>query len=304
MTSLISEIQAAAIDGKSSLTDALRKAKVASAKLGLQEFQRWIDNELRGYPSVSFADMPEYRKVIGRPQSWNPHHGWQNIRFGSQETADLISTAPINSSIAQLEAALAGTDSSGIFEFSYSVDQADQIRDAMGWNTAVRLALDPQVGHGILSHVRDILTDWTLELERQGITGEGMSFTPEDRSRSETATASVIHNYHMGPVGSFVQSAQQSVVQGGINSSFSMDRVSDLVTQIEAQRENLPADIWRSIQVELTAIRAELAAAKRPSVIRQSLQAIAGVCSKITASVAATGIEHLIAPLLNSFGVG
>jgi hypothetical protein len=48
-TSLILQIQEAALDSKSSVTDALRKAKIACVKLGLTEFGNWVDLELTGY---------------------------------------------------------------------------------------------------------------------------------------------------------------------------------------------------------------------------------------------------------------
>ena len=48
-TPLILQIQEAALDSKSSVTDALRKAKIACVKLELAEFGNWVDLELNGY---------------------------------------------------------------------------------------------------------------------------------------------------------------------------------------------------------------------------------------------------------------
>ena len=67
-TPLILQIQEAALDGKAPITDALRKAKVACAKLGLAEFGRWVDSELNGYMDSKVADLPPYRKLYGTPQ--------------------------------------------------------------------------------------------------------------------------------------------------------------------------------------------------------------------------------------------
>jgi hypothetical protein len=63
---LILQIQQSALDRGSSVTDALRKAKVACVKLTLREFQKWVDFELNGYVGVQFDDLPPYRKLFGK----------------------------------------------------------------------------------------------------------------------------------------------------------------------------------------------------------------------------------------------
>lgn len=57
--SLLRQIQDAAIDSSIDLPTLLRKCKVLAARLGNDDFKRWIDNELSGYDKAS--DLPEYR---------------------------------------------------------------------------------------------------------------------------------------------------------------------------------------------------------------------------------------------------
>ena len=57
--SLLRQIQDAAIDSSIDLPTLLRKCKVLAARLGNDDFKRWIDNELSGYDSKD--DLPEYR---------------------------------------------------------------------------------------------------------------------------------------------------------------------------------------------------------------------------------------------------
>jgi hypothetical protein len=80
-TPLILQIQAAALDSKASVTDALRKAKLACVKLELKEFEEWIELELSGYIDKKVSEMPQYRMIRGVPQGWNPFHGWQPVSF-------------------------------------------------------------------------------------------------------------------------------------------------------------------------------------------------------------------------------
>lgn len=57
--SLLRQIQDAAIDSSVDLPALLRKCKVLAARLGNDDFKRWIDNELSGYDRKE--DLPEYR---------------------------------------------------------------------------------------------------------------------------------------------------------------------------------------------------------------------------------------------------
>ncbi|WP_082360398.1 hypothetical protein [Paracidovorax avenae] len=57
--SLLRQIQDAAIDSSVNLPTLLRKCKVLAARLGNDDFKRWIDNELSGYENKD--DLPEYR---------------------------------------------------------------------------------------------------------------------------------------------------------------------------------------------------------------------------------------------------
>lgn len=57
--SLLRQIQDAAIDSSVDLPTLLRKCKVLAARLGNEDFKRWINNELVGYNRKE--DLPEYR---------------------------------------------------------------------------------------------------------------------------------------------------------------------------------------------------------------------------------------------------
>ena len=298
-TPLILQIQASAIDGKSAVADALRQAKLACAKLGLKDFGEWVDNELKGYPGVGFKEIPQYRKLVGKPQSLNPYRGWQDILFQSQNTFDVCATVPVNTPIPEIELSLNDTDSSGCFEFPYRVEQQKALWAAMGHNWQLRVRLEVQQCSSILNAVRNILTDWTIELEKNGVVGEGLLFNAEDRKKSADATSAIVNNYHMGNVGALVQSASQSVIQGGVNSSLNMGDIKNLTEEIERQRENLPVELWNKIQPEITSITDEVNGKNRPGVIEQSLKIIGNACLKVGTSVAAAGIAHVIGQHVN-----
>jgi len=57
--SLLRDIQDAAIDQSIDVTFLLRKCKVLAARLGNEEFNKWVDDELNGYKIIE--DLPDYR---------------------------------------------------------------------------------------------------------------------------------------------------------------------------------------------------------------------------------------------------
>jgi hypothetical protein len=89
MAGLVLELQRDAIGSQIRISDLLRKALFAARKLGVLEFQVWIDNELNGYKKVS--DIPDYRTIHGILRARNPYHGWIPIMVEDSEAEREIS---------------------------------------------------------------------------------------------------------------------------------------------------------------------------------------------------------------------
>src|SRR5277367_2106769 len=76
MSSAIHNLQVAIVEGKQSLTQLLRQAKLISAKLNLGDVGHWVDLELGGYPKD--AELPEYRTYMAQSlETRHPMYGWQ-----------------------------------------------------------------------------------------------------------------------------------------------------------------------------------------------------------------------------------
>jgi hypothetical protein len=296
---LILQIQQAALDSDSSLTDALRKAKIACVKLGLTEFEKWVDLELGGYMDKPTEELPTYRKLYGTPQAYNPFHGWQPIIFQNSENHKIFSFAPIGMMIAAIETSIRGGKSSGWFIFEYSPEMQKAMQDSMNWQGNTHIKLDISQVVTILDAVRNILLNWTLEMEKQGIVGKDLIFTPEEREKSAAVTEKVIHNQiHIGQVGSFVQTANSSVVQGGVNSVLNMSGIRELIRQIEAEKSRMPKAIWREIEPAVDELKKEMISEQRPSALRRGLGVIQRVCESAASDVIAMGIGAMAAKLL------
>src|SRR5437867_12537470 len=74
MSSLVLQLQGECLDSSASTLEILRKALVVARKLGVKDFQAWIEKELKGYDD--FANIPSYRKLRGQLRAFNPYVGW------------------------------------------------------------------------------------------------------------------------------------------------------------------------------------------------------------------------------------
>lgn len=78
MSSIVLEFQKELIDKNYDILQVLRKAHLIAFKLNLNEFDKWIQNELNGYKGED-ENFPDYRQVKGTLKAKNPYRGW--IRF-------------------------------------------------------------------------------------------------------------------------------------------------------------------------------------------------------------------------------
>jgi methylmalonyl-CoA mutase N-terminal domain/subunit len=96
-------------------------------------------------------------------------------------------------------------------------------------------------------------------MEKQGVLGEGLTFSAEERTKSKAPTADAIrHVYNIENVGTLVQSADRSIIQGGVHSNVGLMQEADqLVGQVE---KLLPAadDLPAEVRAEATRAIAEL----------------------------------------------
>jgi hypothetical protein len=303
---LILQIQQAALNSDSAVTDILRKAKVACTKLDLSEFGSWVDLELNGYMDKPVEELPKYRRLHGTPEAYNPFHGWQPIVFQTEKVATSCSFAPIGMSMPAIEESLRGKNNTGVFEFPYPPGLAGKMREAMNWETAnLRIKLGvPQVVN-IPHTVRNIILEWTMAMEKQGILGTDLTFNEEERAKSVAATAQTVNNIQIAQVGAFVQSAEKSSVQGGVGTTINFaESVRDFLGQME---RILPtSDLPNSVREHAAEALAELrAAASAPSPdasrLRHGLESLKHIMEHATGHLVATGALALITKLLQSW---
>ena len=302
---LILQIQQAVLDSNASITDALRKAKLACSKLGLVDFGNWVDLELNGYMNKTLDELPEYRKLHGTPEAYNPYHGWQPIMFPSQKSYDSWSLAPIGMSVAAIEESTR-KQKNGFFEFPYLPEIASDLRKSLNrGNVNLRIKIPGPAAINILNAVRNILLEWTVEMEKQGVLGNELTFTHGEREKSASVTAQTVTNFHIGQVGALVQNAQNSVVQGGIDSTMDLrDGIRNLLDQLERElpSSDLPSETKQKTSSILAELRTESdAPIPDKSRLRAGLESLKHIMEHASGHLVAVGAHHLISNLLQNW---
>jgi hypothetical protein len=196
-SSLVLELQALAQATTADLLELLRRAKVVAVKLVLDEPARWIDRELNGYPAGTV--VPPYRRVPSALKAYNPYHGLIPVEF---KEADVLFQHFSSIELRQPmgEVVEFASRQGGRLEANVSPSELAALHQAgadfVGM-TVVRIISQTAVA-AILDAVRNQILSWSLELERQGILGEGMTFSSAEREKA--ASAITVNHINYGPV--------------------------------------------------------------------------------------------------------
>lgn len=295
MVSIVAELQREALDEKVSVSGLLRKALVVAHKLDHADMVKWIEHELNGYRDDR-ASIPTYRHLRGEAKVWNPYRGYQPLHFGgSGELGDKATKMPFDQPISEIEELARGNSG---FACTYSPKIEAQFMRAMEIPLQPSLHFDKSQARGIVDAVRNVILKWSLELEKKGVHGEGLTFSPQEKAKA--APTSMTFN-----IGTMYQSQIQSDVQGSAVQTLTadaldLDAVAKLIAQIEKQvmREESSA-LLIELQADIASIKAQLASPKpKHPVIREGLRSLRAVMEQAGGSLAASGIITALGTLI------
>jgi hypothetical protein len=177
MSGLVSELQSDALNSSLSTLDILRKALVVARKLSLKDFGQWIKLELDGYQN---SDVPDYRRTQGQLRAWNPYHGWQPVVASDElglevlkEFSNVHNSQPIGELIELVKNP----------ELNLSLVLSPQAETYLSQfiDAKVKISVSSSSISKILQAVKNIILEWSLQLEEDGIIGESMSFSDQEK---------------------------------------------------------------------------------------------------------------------------
>lgn len=238
MESLVLELQREAYNGDSSITNLLRKAYIVSRKLNIVEFQKWIKCEINGYNSE--FEAPEYRQIYSELKAFNPYRGWVSTQIVDRELEKSITTIKVTQSVSELEA-LTNSDSEHV---SMIINGAckEILCKMFKYSTDYKLVFSKAQIQSILDRVRNIVLEWSLRLEEDGIVGEGMTFTDAEKKVAQKKGNS--YNFYLN--GNFTDSPIQvqnetisSTQNMGLNEAIDTEKLSEYISFLKSNIDNL-----------------------------------------------------------------
>lgn len=189
MSSLVLELQQDTLNPNVRVVDLVRKSLVVARKLGLTEFEAWISSEMNGYNKE--GDIPEYRELHGLPVAYSHYHGWYRLMtFNlSDEVVENMTTFRFHQPINYFEPSDADKRSSIIVTYTTAAEK--KLMAGLDNRAIPAVQFDPSQFKAVLDAVRNIILEWTLRLESEGILGENMTFTNEERHRVSSTHLSI-----------------------------------------------------------------------------------------------------------------
>lgn len=296
MTGLIHEIQADALDQSILVSTLLRKVKVAAAKLNIATDMKWVELELNGYRDVPREELPVYRQLRGVLKVFNPYHGYQPLIFGDPKMADLCSQASIGQALPELESILATNEEN--LQFNLSPRLKKMLMDAIRYQLEPALMLSRATIVGIVDAVRNLIVDWSLQMEAAGVLGEGMTFSQREREKAAPA-AQQFNIQNLGVLGNVTDQAQVSNYQTAIR-EIDASALRNLLGQVAALQGNLPTPTREKLGPVLADLQKEsVATVPDQSKIRALLLSAKMICEGAAGNLVASGVVAAIASLVH-----
>ncbi len=288
MNSLVLELQKDALDKNTRVSDLLRKAFVVSKKLSIIKIEEWLENELNGYPSNS--NIPDYRTVHGQIKVWNPYQGWQPLNFSDPKESEILAKRKINQSIGELDSIIEN-NRGGALQVPFTQNIINSLMKSMEIPLHPVLFISHTEVIKILNVVRNTVLNWSLQLEKEGILGEGMSFSKKEKQIADKATYQIT-NY----IGSMQNSQLQQDSSGAIqklNIGINIDDLLAFITKLNKSIDKLDLEEneKQKLITEIGTIENQANSPKpKQKIIFQSLKTLRTILEGVAGNIVAAGL--------------
>lgn len=196
---IVDELQLDAANPSVSVGSLLRKAMIVASKLGLTDAPAWFKLELSGYRG--HEDVPPYRILQGILKAKNPYQGWIPAQFPAADVDATITQIPILESVSEIEMFC---QTEGRVMIGYSPEQQQILREMFNVQFEFACFMQQSQMQSILNAVRNLVLDWAISLEKSGVKGSGMTFSPTEIQQAHSVSL------HVGNGNVTIQNLSQS----------------------------------------------------------------------------------------------
>lgn len=213
MTSIILELQELAANPNSDVEELLNKTYMVARKLKISKLIDWCQNELFGYQT---DDIPDYRKFYGELKALNLYTNQLIDIYISDEMSKKITLIKFKLSISEIRNLLL-SNTNDVLKKPIS----NEAKICLMKMSETDMSLEPMIiAHrvnfmNIQSKIRNMVLDWALRLEEEGILGEGIQFS---KTKKELAMTNQFNIQNMqGLIGNISGGNIQQNIHDGIH---------------------------------------------------------------------------------------
>lgn len=231
MSKIVIKLQEDCISSAIKPSDLLRTAKLIASKLNLHSITDWINKELDGY-AVNDT-IPNYRRALSELTAFNPHtRHWMPCIIPHEEYEKIIRTVEIMVPIAEVEKFAELSAKDGSLEVILPGTKLRILQDLFKSNLNFRSVISNTIMNKIADSVRNNILDWAISLEKQGIMGEGLLFT--DQEKKQASDNPVINNIINSVVnGNVIGQCENSTFKQHLSISVSKGNRQELIDALK-----------------------------------------------------------------------
>jgi hypothetical protein len=295
MQPLVLQLQQECLDSRVSILEMLRKALVVARKLSLPDAQVWIEKELDGYKSGDAP--PQYRLLKGQIRAWNPYQGWIPVIFRDSKKEVYLSKCFVGQPVGELEDLV--KHGNGTLQFPFDSDNALKLMRDLDNQLHVTRHISSSAVSGIIDAVRNMVLNWTLQLEADGILGEALIFNAKEKAVAAHSNYTI--NYNAAVTHSQIQQGSPNAIQTMHVTEQDRKAIADFVETLKRHELDLKIDACRSEQLRIMVqkIQTEVGSTN-PSgtALRETLRTLRNLLEGCASSLIASGLLFEIGKLL------
>jgi hypothetical protein len=141
------------------------------------------------------------------------------------------------------------------------------------------LLFSPVTLSGIVDAVRNVILDWSLKLEKNGIKGEGMTFSKEDRAKAQAPGVVYQINSIENFTGNMGGVSGQGVVNATTRIGVDSQALAKLIGQLEGSKGQFGLSTDKQLELEKTLAELKTLNSSKPN--SSKLGALLGVAKTI-----------------------
>ena len=215
----------------------------------------------------------------GRVVVEDPYIGMKPVIFKYSEQEELLSKMPFINTVAYLEQIYGDGSHDSTLLMSYNPSLSNRLMESTKSSVPPVLQVQLFEVHRVLDTVRNTVLNWSLKLEEDGILGDGMAFSKEEKEAA-TGVSHNINNFYGNVTNSQVQQSSPHASQSQENSSID---IKSLIKFVEIMNECLSTTDLDPVGLEV--LKSDLdtisAQAKSPKpkypIIKESLLSIRSI---------------------------